>query len=324
MEKLTKKQPINTLKEGDFVRDLFVVKIKKSIMPYAKGHSFALILADSSGSSIEYKYWGGQNLEKVKEKYDSIKSDSVIFVNGRVVSYQGKLQLSADELGQIQVLTHDEYEADFIISAKKDVELMNLELISKINSLSNSELKNLLLDIFQNDFKDIFKKHPGAISIHHNWVGGLLQHTLEVLEYCETSLRLYPELDRDLLISGAILHDIGKLQELEITSRIKGSRRGQLIGHLTLGTIYLQEKLKNTKLDELFKDKLMHMIVSHHGKMEFGSPKIPMLPEALALYIADEMSSKVSEIIEQVKENRQATEDDFMYDFKKGTNLFLR
>ena len=95
-------------------------------------------------------------------------------------------------------------------------------------------------------------------------------------------------------------------------------------GHILLGSIFVSNKMDELGIDEETKNRILHMIVSHHGKMEFGSPKIPMLPEALALYIADEMSSKVSEMIEQVKENSSATEDDFMYDFKKGTNLFLR
>jgi 3'-5' exoribonuclease len=323
-QKLTKQQPINTLKTGDAVKDIFVVKIKKNISPYTRGFSFTLILSDSSGGSIEYKYWGGPEESKVKELYNSVKNDSIVYVRGKVSSYQGKMQIVSDSLEEIKVLTSEEYEANFVMAAKKNVEEMYSELLSKIDSLSNSELKKFLNIIFKEEMGTSFKKHPGAISIHHNWMGGLIQHTLEVVKYCETSLSIHPELDRDLLIAGAMLHDIGKLEELEVSSRIKGSRKGQFVGHLTLGVIYVSEKLKGSQLEELFKEKLIHLITSHHGKLEFGSPKVPMLPEACALYYADELSSKVSEMLGQIELNKEATEDDFFYDFKKGSNIFLR
>ena len=121
-----------------------------------------------------------------------------------------------------------------------------------------------------------------------------------------------------------MLHDIGKLEEIEMTTRIKGSRKGQFVGHLGLGIALLAEKLKESRIDDLLKDKLLHLMASHHGKVEFGSPKEPMIPEALALHYADEMSSKISEMIEFVKANREATEDDFMYHHRNSKNIFLK
>ncbi len=323
MEKYTKKQLINKLKEGDVVRDIFVVKIKKSIRPYVKGYSFDLILSDASGGSLEYKYWGGQDEDKVKRIFDLIKTDSVVFIDGRVSVYNEKLQVGGGELNVLKVLEPEEYEAEFIMAPKKDIDEMYSILISKINSVQNEELRKFLSNIFEEDLKDKFKKHPGAIQIHHNWIGGLLHHTLEVLEYCETSVKLHEELDRDLLLAGAMLHDIGKLEELEITSRIKPTQKGQLIGHIGLGLNYVYEKLKENNLDEVLQNKLLHLIISNHGKLEFGSPKEPMMPEAVVLYYADELSSKTSEMIEFVKEHKEKTEDDFMYLYRHGKNVFL-
>ncbi len=326
MEKITKKQPINTLKDGNIVNDLFVIKIKKSLAQYSKGYSFTLILSDASGSSIEYKYWGGRDEGKVRSIFESIKQDSVVLINGKVSTYNGKLQISADESNIIRVLKYDEYEAEFIMGPRKDIEEMYSVLLSKINSIQEGSLKRLLLKIFDADLnlKDKFKKHPGAIQIHHNWVGGLLQHTLEIIEYCEICIKLNPELNKDLLLAGALLHDIGKLEEIEVTSRIKGSRKGQLLGHLTLGMIFLSEKLKESDLDDLLKEKLLHLVVSHHGQLDFGSPKEPMIPEAVALYYADQLSSKLAEIIEFIKGSKENTEDDFMYNSKKGFNILLK
>ncbi len=324
MEKFTKKQQIKELKEGDSVNDIFVVKIKRSIAEYSRGYFFTLILSDSSGGSIEYKYWGDFDQNKVQALYNLITADSVVWVKGKVSKYQEKLQIANSDPNFIRVLNPDEYEGDFILGPKRDIEEMYSGLMAKIDSINEESLKKLLLDVFDSDIKEKFKVHPGAIQIHHNWKGGLLQHTLEVIDYCEESVKLFSELDRDLLLTGAILHDIGKLEELETTSRIKGTRKGQFMGHLTLGMIFLADKLRDSSMDDLLKEKLLHLVVSHHGKKEYGSPKEPMLAEAIVLYYADELSSKVSEVIEFIKENKDATEDDFMYHYKKNTNIFLR
>jgi 3'-5' exoribonuclease len=323
MEKLTKKQQIKELKEGDFVRDIFVVKIKRSIRPYARGYSFSLILSDSSGVSIEYKYWGGQDEEKIKTLFSEIKGDSIIFASGKVDSYNGKLGINADENSELKILNFDEYEADFIASSNKNIDEMYSLLISKIDSLDNlliqQLLKNILLDVGEK-----LKKHPGAIQIHHNWRGGLLEHVLEMIEYCETSCKVFPNLNRDLLITGAILHDIGKLEELETTSRIKGTQKGQLVGHLSLGLNYVSKKLNEVGLDELTKNKILHLLVSHHGKMDLGSPKEPMFPEALALHYTDELSSKISTMNSFIENSKDVTEDEFMYYPREGRNIFLK
>ena len=329
MERLKKLRKIDSLKEGEKIKDIFVVKFKKGIAPYSKGYSITLTLTDSSGKSIEYKYWGGQDEAKVKSIYDSIKPDSVILINGNVSNYQGKPQIVADSnSGEVKVLTIGEYdESEFIPPQRKDLDEMYSELIVKINIITNQKLKDFVAKLFKEELKENFIKHPGAIQIHHNWVGGLMQHTLEVVEYCEISAKLHPSLDKDLLIAGALLHDIGKLEELEVTSRIKGSQKGILLGHLILGIIFVAEKLKGSDIDNILADKLLHLMASHHGKLEFGSPKEAMIPEALALYYADEMSSKICEMTEFVKNSKEETEDDFMFKYNKkdsGTNIFLK
>ena len=325
MEKFTKKQLINELKIGELEEDIFVVQNKKTISPYKnkEGYYFVLVLSDSSGKYIEYKYWGGEDADKTKDLFQSIKPDSVILINGKIKDYNGKLEINADIKHNIRVLSPEEYEAEFIMGSKKDPEQMHTALISKINSIQNEQLKKFLLNLFEHELKDKFKKHPGAMMIHHNWLGGLLEHTLEVIEYCETSIKLNPELDKDLLLAGAILHDIGKIEELKLGSRIKISRKGYFLGHLALGMIFVSEKLQNSGLDELLKEKLLHLSASNHGKLEFGSPKEPIIPEALVLYYADEISSKVPELIEFIKEN-QDTGDDFAFNYRKKANIFLK
>lgn len=326
MEKFVKKNKIKDLKVGDKVdQDIFVVKVKRSITPYKNGScfSFTLIISDSSGDSLEYKYWGGQNEERVKEVFNSIPSDSVILVDGKISSYNGKLQLCADETNNPRVLKEDEYEADFIPEAKKILEEMEKELLLKIDSIQDERLKKLLKEIFNEEFRNDFIKQPGAIQIHHAWIGGLIQHSLEVVSYCETAIKVHPELDRDLLITGAILHDIGKMQEITMTSRIKGTRKGQMVGHLAISLMFLQKKLEETDIDELTKDKLLHLVTSHHGKLEYGSPKTPMIPEAVVLYYSDELSSKVSEMTEFIQRNKD-NEDEFIFHVRERKNILIK
>lgn len=327
MEKYSKKQQISSLNEGDVIDDVFVVKIKKGISPYAKGCRFNLLLSDNSGKTIDYVYWGGSEEEKVRSIYDSIKSDSVVKVQGKVSSYNEKLQLATNAPFTIEVLGKEQYAPeDFVKPSKKDIDNMYSELKSAIAKVKDSNIKELLNIVFSDpQVEEKFKKHPGAIEIHHNWIGGLLEHTLEVLSFCELSLKYFPGLNRDLLIAGALLHDIGKLEELEVTSRIKGTNIGQLTGHIVIGTIYISKKIDEiSSFDKELKDKLLHLLVSHHGKTEFGSPKEPMFPEAVALYYADEISSKLSEMTEFIESSKSDTEDDFMYNRRHNRNILLK
>ncbi len=302
------------------------MKIKKTMSSYAKGFFFQLLLSDNSGKTLDYRYWGSQDEKKIRELYNSIKPDSVVHVQGKVSVYNKKLQLATNEPFIIEPLKEDEYDkADFIKSARKNMDDMYSELKAAIDDVKNPDIKKLLENIFNEPAMEAkFKTHPGAIEIHHNWIGGLLEHTLEVLKYSLLSFDLFPVLDKDLLIAGALLHDIGKLDELEVTSRIKGSDSGQLIGHIVLSSIFVSNKMDKIGLDKKLKNKLLHIIVSHHGKTEYGSPKQPMFPEAVVVYYADEMSSKIAEITEFVKNSIEDTEDNFMYHRRKQHNIYLK
>jgi len=324
MEIYIKKKSISALAEGDVIDDIFAVKIKKGFQPYVKGFCFEILITDNSGKTLEYKYWGGNDENKVRTLYESIKSDNVIRVQGKVSVYNNKLQLATNEPMLVEVLQDGQYiQQDFIKPAKKDITQMYEELQQVIAQIVDSEIKKLLEVIFR-EKGEKFKQHPGAIEIHHNWMGGLLQHTLEVVHFCQTACQLYPALNKDLLLAGALLHDIGKLEELEMTSRIKGTVKGQLVGHLVFSTIYLSQKLAESSLPEEMKNKLLHLIVSHHGHQEYGSPKEPMFPEAIVLYYADELSSKAAEMLEYVEDGKTTTEDDFIFSKRHGRNIYLK
>jgi 3'-5' exoribonuclease len=320
-----KGKPISELREGERVEDIFVVKIKRGVQAYAKGYRFDLILSDSSGRTMNYTYWGGDNQEAVKGLYESVKADSVVLVQGRVESFRDRLQISTNPPDTIRVLKEGEFRpGEFIGPPRRDIEGMVTELRGYINRLRNPEVKRLLERVFEPSLLDRFKVHPGAIEIHHNWRGGLLQHTLEVARYCELSKGLFPDLDTDILIAGALLHDVGKLDEIEVTTRIKGTVKGQLSGHVALGYGYVSGVMDELGIGREVREKLLHVMLSHHGNMEYGSPKKPMFPEAVAVYFADELSSKLAEMTEFIRLSRDETEDDFMYSRRHGRNILLR
>lgn len=323
----SKKKPIIELKEGEKINDIFVVKIKRIMKPYMKGFMFSLILSDASGKSVEYNYWGENDEAKVREVYDTIKKDDIVFVNGYFKTFNNKPSISTNPPDTIRVLKKDEYNpAEFIKPAKRPLSEMVSELKNYINGIQNPQIKRILERIFIEDaqFLDRFKTHPGAIEIHHNWTGGLLQHTLEIAKYCELSTNMFPNLDKDTLIAGALLHDIGKIHEIDVTTRIKGTIKGQLKGHIPIGFKILSNVMDELNTSEEIRNKLLHILLSHHGSNEFGSPKEPMFSEAVAVYYADEMSSKLSAIIEFINEQKANTEDDFLYYKRQNRNIYLR
>jgi 3'-5' exoribonuclease len=327
MEQYRKKRSIASLCECDHVDDVFVVKIKRGFSPYVKGYRFTLLLSDNTGKTLEYVYWGGQSEETVKALYDTIKSDSVVHVQGKVSSYGGKLQLATNEPDLIEVLSDEQFcTEDFVPVSRKNLEELYRRVEAAIETVENHHVKALLERFFKNpEIAGHFKRHPGAISIHHNWIGGLLEHSLEVLDYCEAAARQFPSLDRDLLVAGALLHDIGKLDELVVTSRIKGTTVGQLVGHLVTGVLWVAREMDGIEgFDPELKNKLMHILVAHHGKNEYASPKEPMFPEAVAVYYADELSSKLAEMIAFIDDARTETEDEFMYHPRHRKNIYLK
>jgi len=328
----TKKQPINDIKENDRIEDIFVVKIRKGVSTYQRegktGYFFTLILSDNTGKSIDYKYWGGENEADVKRIYSSIEDDSVVFIQGysRMNRFWNRLEIHTNEPDTIRVLAPGEYDImEFVKKPKRDIEEMYNELTGFIGSINNNNIRQLLSTIFSDpDTAKKFKTHPGAIEYHHNWIGGLLQHTLEVVKYCDLSASMFSDLDRDIMIAGAILHDIGKLQEITVTSRIKGTIDGQLKGHIVMGYAYLSNIMDKLGTEKDIRDKLLHIMLSHHGKNDFGSPKEPMFPEAVIVYYADELSSKAAEMIEFKNVSKEETDDDFMFHKRYSKNILLR
>jgi len=314
-----KKQPIIALKKDDIVNDIFAVKFKKPIEPYKNGYKFELRLADSS-MEIMYKYWGPPEEVKVQMLYDLIKKDDVVLVQGRVSEWNGRLEISANEECALTVLVPGDYDVrDFIKKTSRSVDAMWKELLSLVASVKDSDLRRILAYFFEDlAFAQRFRDAPGAMYIHHGWLGGLLEHTLSVARLCDSMQTLHPTLDRDLLITGALLHDIGKLSEFEMTTSIRMTAEGMLVGHVMIAAEMLAKAMDSLKTPGTLRMKLTHIIMTHMG--EYGSSKKPAFPEALAIHYADKTDGDLMHMTTLIKEAQ--TEDDFIY-HKDFGNLYL-
>ena len=287
-------------KEGDRVFDIYLCKQKQSAMTKTGKAYETLVLQDKSGQ-IEAKIWdlGSVGIAEF-EAFDYIE------VYGEVTSFQGSLQISVKRVRRAQ---EGEYTAaDYLPISPYDIETMYAELLGHVGRLTNIHLKRLMEAIFIEDklFAAAFKESSAAKSIHHGFVGGLLQHTLAVVKLCVHYAAAYPRLNKDLLISAALCHDIGKVRELSPFPHNDYTDEGQFLGHIVIGSEMLGDKIaKIAAFPPVLAGELRHLILSHHGEFEYGSPKKPAIIEAVALNFADNADAKLqafSEILDNTNE----------------------
>mgnify|MGYP000852614589 FL=1 len=288
------KQFIKDLKVGDKVKDLFGV-VKKSLANYspssskAPGQFMKLVLGDCTGT-IEARLWEG-----VEDVIDLFNEGDVVLVEGNITEYNGL---------QINITSIEKYEgaidlALFQQTTEKDRREMAKRLNTIVQSIGNSYLKKLLIAIFSDrKIYSAFINCPAAQTIHHAYIGGLLEHSLEVVQICELIASNYKgTINRDLLITGALLHDIGKIKEYNFSGiSFNMTDIGKLIGHLVIGKEMIDEKIREIpNFPPELQLALNHMIISHHGEREWGSPEVPKTIEAFALFYGDLVSAKLNQ-----------------------------
>lgn len=287
---------IKDLRDGDTIRTIYLCKGKRSAETRNGKPYDNLLLQDKTGI-LDGKVWdpNSQGIADYDEK-------DFIEVFGEVISYNGNLQLN---IRQIRRAEEGEYNpADYMPTTDKSVSGMYDELTAYIRQISNPYLKKVLEYYFVNDetFIKKFKGHSAAKTVHHGFSGGLLEHTLSVLHMCEYFAGAYSILNRDLLYTAAICHDIGKTRELSDFPDNDYTDEGQLIGHIVIGVEMIDEAVRSipdfpTKLA----NELKHCVIAHHGELEYGSPKKPALAEALALNLADNADAKMQTLTEIFK-----------------------
>jgi len=312
---------INELKAGGIVDDLFAVRFKKPVSPYKNGFSFQVWVSDQGGD-LALKYWGDRNEKAVTAVWEKISRGSVIHVKGRVSEFKDALEIHVNPTAgdTVTVLNEGDYElSDFVAISTQDLEVMRSQLFAVIKKVEDKWLKDLLASFFTDEaFVKQFCSCPASITHHSNWIGGLLEHTLRVVRLCEFYAQQYPDLDRDLLITGAVLHDIGKIREYTVTSIIGATDEGRLVGHLVIGAAMVNDACRLlADFPPELSLKVQHLVLSSHGTMEYGSPKTPLFPEAQALALADLTDTRIEDII-SVKRTAD-TEDDWIQDRNLGS-----
>ncbi|MBR4719709.1 MAG: HD domain-containing protein [Lachnospiraceae bacterium] len=284
---------IEQFKESDNVNDIYLIKHKQALVTKNGKPYENVILQDKTGS-IDAKIWDPNSAGI--EDYDALDYCSIV---GNVTSFNGQLQVS---IKRIRRVGDGEYDpADYLPMTSKSIDGMYEELLKIIAGLKSEHLKKLCESFFVEDeeFISAFKKSSAAKSVHHGFVGGLLEHTLSVTKLCEFYTTRYPMLKKDLLLAVAMLHDIGKIKELSCFPQNEYTDDGQLLGHIVMGCEMVGDKIKNIEgFPHKLEAEIKHCILAHHGEYEFGSPKKPALMEAVALNFADNLDAKMETLTE--------------------------
>lgn len=291
---------IKDYKEGDRVFDIYLCKHKQSAVTKNGKPYDNVILQDKTGT-LDAKIWDPNSAG-----IDDFDALDYIEVYGDVTSFQGALQVNVK---RVRACRDGEFDpADYLPVSKKPVAGMYQELLRYVGSIENTYLKKLLEAFFVEDEEFIrdFQKSSAAKSVHHGFIGGLLEHTLNVVKLCDYYCRSYPLLKRDLLLTAAMCHDIGKIREIAPFPKNDYTDDGQLLGHIVIGSEMVQDKVRQIEgFPPVLASQLKHCILAHHGEYEYGSPKKPAIMEALALNLADNTDAKLesfTEILENTTE----------------------
>ena len=284
---------IETFREGMHVSDVYLCKTKQIALTKNGKEYGSVTLQDKTGT-IDGKIW-----DLGSPGIGEFGAMDYIFIDADVTMFQGAFQLN---IRRVRVADEGEYyPGDYLPMTTKDINAMVRELGQYITTIKNEHLRKLAAGYFVNDqkFMKAFCSHSAAKSVHHGFVGGLLEHTLSVVKMCDFFCKQYPNLNRDLLLTAAMFHDIGKVKELSSFPENDYTDEGQLIGHIIIGAQMVQEgAAKIAGFPKKLENELVHCVQAHHGELEYGSPKKPALIEAMALNLADNADAKLETMTE--------------------------
>jgi 3'-5' exoribonuclease len=282
---------ISDLRDGQQVAATFLVRSKEiRTSPRTSRSWLQLDLADRSGT-ISGKMWDG---------YESMvtlfERDDVVKIRARAKLYNDQLELTVEHIAPC---SEHEYElADFLPHTKQDVEKLYAHLNEAVHAVENPWIKTLLVSVVEDaSIAPKMKRAPAAMTMHHAYIGGLLEHVVSLIDLMRLVSSHYPELNRDILLAGVVLHDIGKIEELSCARGFGYTTEGQLLGHIALGQAIVRRKIDAiSEFPRPLATVIEHLILSHHGQLEFGSPKLPLTREAVALNFLDDLDSKMAAI----------------------------
>lgn len=276
---------------------LLLTKIEKKSSRAGKEY-LDLELRDKS-TSMSAKMWDGFEVF-----YNAAEEGMIVKINCQFDEFNGIPQLKVKNISAVN--DNEVSHADFLPSSDRSFDEMKSEFDEIVNSISNKNLKLLIEKIFDDDTKEKYFNVPAGKAWHHAYIHGLLEHTLEIIKICKLMCEIHPELNRDLIITAAILHDLGKVEELTYETSFDYTDKGRLVGHIVIAAMKVEEKTKEVSdFPEELKNQLIHLVLSHQGKLEHASPVIPKMAEAMVLYHADELSAKSNAFLGSIKNEKQ-------------------
>jgi 3'-5' exoribonuclease len=302
--------------------DQIFLATHKQLRPNRNGQLYLQVeLADKSGM-ITGRLWNASD-----DDFNAFEDGDYVRVEGHTQLYSGSLQLIVSAIDRVDPRTVDE--SEFQVLSKNDLVRLEAELATILGTIRSAPLKALADEIIADKaLLDAFKRTPAGVKHHHAYAGGLLDHVVNLLRLADRVAPLYPALDRDLLLVGVLVHDIGKVRELESLQGFSYTDEGQLLGHVLLGLEIVDAKIRviEARTGQRFASeaavRVKHMIASHHGQYEFGSPKLPMTLEAVALHHLDHLDAKMAGTI-QLLQNEATAEDGWtQYQQSQGRKFF--
>jgi 3'-5' exoribonuclease len=290
---------ISEIQAGQPVTGAFLVKSKEVRQKKSGDMYLSLLLGDRTGE-LDAKMW-----DNVADVVETFERDDFVRVRGLLSVYQNRPQLTIHKLQRVADSEVDP--GDFFPVSARDPEQMVAELRAVIESIANPQLKALLEAVFgDEEIARLFGRAPAAKIVHHACLGGLIEHVLSLCRLCRLAAGHYKDVDLDLLLTGALLHDVGKIHELSYDRSFGYTTEGQLIGHIVMGVRMIEEKLRGLPdFPPRLRTLVEHMVLSHHGRLDFGSPKVPMFPEAMLLHYLDDLDSKMESMRSLMAQDRQ-------------------
>ncbi|SET65508.1 3'-5' exoribonuclease [[Clostridium] aminophilum] len=310
---------IGQFTEGCRVADVYLCK-RRTIAVSKNGKEYATVVLQDKSGTIDAKIW-----DLASPGVTDFDNLDYVYVEGDVTVFQGNNQLN---IRRIRRAESNEYEqGDYLPVSTKDLKAMYQEIKAMVLSISDPYLKKLCTSYYVDDkvFLKKFCYHSAAKSVHHGFVGGLMEHTLGVMKLCEFYAKAYPLINRDLLITAALFHDIGKVNELSDFPENDYTDDGQLLGHIVIGTMMIRDRIREIEgFPKKLATELEHCILAHHGELEYGSPKKPALLEALALNLADNTDAKMETMTEALNNGGTGMNKDGWLGFNRFLDSNIR
>jgi 3'-5' exoribonuclease len=308
---------LKDIKQGEKVASSFLVA-EKNMAFSQKGSPYLTVRLKDKTGEIDGKVW-----DNAVDFDSQFKKGDIIRIEGRAASYKNSIQISI--VGIKKCNWEDIEPTDYLPGTKNDISAMYNDLLTHIEKLQSKHLQDLLNAFFKDEkTAELFQRAPAAKGFHHIYLGGLLEHTHSVVRLLDKTAEHYPRLDKDMLIAGGLLHDIGKIYEFSYDQMIEYSDEGRLIGHIVMGVEMIDKKLACLPdFPAQMALKLRHIILSHHGEFEYGSPKRPKTPEALVVHYIDDLDAKLNAFETFIADSNNANPDSDWTAYNRFLERFL-